>query len=78
MIRKGKWKYLHHIDAPHQLFDLEKDPDELYNAYDEYPEIVVDLEGELRSICDPSEENDRAGCFIEAQLAALSTNDEPI
>ena len=78
MIRKGKWKYLHHIDAPHQLFDLEKDPDELYNAYDEYPEIVVDLEGELRSICDPSEENDRAGCFIEALLAALSTNDEPI
>ncbi len=77
MIRKGKWKYLHHVEAPHQLFDLDKDPDELRNVYGAFPEVAADLEGELRSICDPEAENDRADRFIEAQLAATATDDKP-
>ena len=77
MIRKGRWKYLHHVDAPHQLFDLDRDPDELQNVYGEFPAVASDLEGELRSICDPEMENDRADRFIEAQLAAMATNDHP-
>ena len=78
MIRKGGWKYLHHVDAPHQLFDLDRDPDELQNVYGEFPAVAFDLEGELRSICDPEMENDRADRFIEAQLAAMATNDHPV
>ena len=73
MVRKGKWKYIHHLDAPHQLFDLDRDPDELQNVYDAGSEVAADLERELRLICDPEAENDRADRFIEAQLAAMSS-----
>ena len=31
MIRKGKWKYVYYFDAPNQLYDLDKDPNELTN-----------------------------------------------
>ncbi len=72
MIRKGKWKYIHHVDAPHQLFDLDRDPDELQNVYGAFPEVGADLESELRSICDPEREDDRADRFIDAQLASMS------
>ena len=71
MIRKGKWKYLHHVEAPHQLFDLEKDPHELENLYGQFPDVAADLKRELRSVCDPEAENDRADRFIETQLAAM-------
>ncbi len=73
MIRKGKWKYIHHVDAPHQLFDLDSDPDELRNVYAAFPAVAADLERELRSICDPDAENDRADRFIEDQLASMQT-----
>jgi choline-sulfatase len=29
MLRLGRWKYVHHVAAPPELFDLETDPDEL-------------------------------------------------
>jgi len=29
MLRLGRWKYIHHVDAPPELFDLDRDPDEL-------------------------------------------------
>lgn len=77
MIRKGKWKYIHHVDAPHQLFDLDRDPDELRNVYGAFPEVAADLERKLRSICDPEGENDRADRFVAAQLEAMSSGDEP-
>ncbi len=76
MVRKGKWKYIHHIDAPHQLFDLDRDPDELQNVYAAHPAVADNLESELRLICDPEGENDRADWFIEAQLASMSNGDE--
>lgn len=75
MVRRGKWKYIHHVEAPHQLFDLDRDPDELQNVYGAFPAVATDLEGALRAICDPEGENDRADRFIEAQLASMSTGD---
>lgn len=75
MIRKGKWKYIHHVVAPHQLFDLDRDPDELQNVYQAYPAVAIDLEKELRSICDPEAEDDRADRFIEAQLESMASDD---
>ncbi len=74
MVRKGRWKYIHHLDAPHQLFNLDTDPHELRNSYAAYPAIAADLEGELRAICDPDAEDDRADRFIEAQLASISAS----
>jgi choline-sulfatase len=37
MIRRGNWKYLHHFNAPHQLFNLSEDPHELRNLCHSYP-----------------------------------------
>lgn len=71
MIRQGKWKYIHHVNAPHQLFDLKNDPSELHNVYDMRPEIGEMLEGYVYQICDPDQENERTEQFIEAQLAAV-------
>jgi choline-sulfatase len=71
MIRKGKWKYLHYIAAPDQLFDLEADPEELENVYAAHPAVAAELEQALTAICSPQEENARAEAFIEGQLAEL-------
>ena len=71
MVRKGVWKYIHHIEAPHQLFNIEDDPDELHNLYTLHPDKSVEMEGELRRICDPELENERAADFIQNQIEAL-------
>jgi len=68
MIRKGKWKLIYCCEAPHQLFDLDADPDELVNVVSEYPDIQKELEEELRRICSPEEENRRAEEFVQKQL----------
>lgn len=72
MVRRGRWKYLHCARAPHQLFDLEADPDELHNRYDAKPDVAAGLEAELRRICSPEDEQDRAEQFIEQQLATIA------
>jgi len=68
MIRRGKWKYIHYVEAPNQLFDLDADPDELTNLLDKHPNIAAELESELRAICSPEEENRRVEAFIKTQL----------
>jgi choline-sulfatase len=67
MIRKGKWKYIHFVNAPKALFDLEVDPRELNNLADQKPDIVKDLQSELRKICDPEMQNQKAVDFIRMQ-----------
>lgn len=71
MIRKDNWKLIYYIGAPHQLFDLENDPNELVNLVDKYPEKFRELEGYLREICSPEKENARAERMIRAQLAII-------
>ena len=62
MIRKGRFKYVHYVGFPAQLFDLEADPlerDDL--AADQgYASVVADLAAELHKICDPEEVDRRA------------------
>jgi choline-sulfatase len=72
MIRKGDWKLLYHAAAPHQLFDLSIDPEELENRYETEPETASDLEAELRQLCSPELENRRAHDFEHAQMASLN------
>ncbi len=60
MIRKGSWKLLYHELAPHQLFDLASDPDELVNRHDDSLEIAAGLERELRALCSPEDQFARA------------------
>ena len=71
MIRKGKWKLIYYIGAPKQLFDLEKDPNELKNVADQQPGVASELEKDLRRICLPERENQRTEEFIERQLKAI-------
>ncbi|MBX2841343.1 MAG: sulfatase-like hydrolase/transferase [Flammeovirgaceae bacterium] len=58
-IRKGKWKFTPHLgsggfsspatiepkqgEVPGTLFDMENDPEEQHNLYDQHPEIVEEL-----------------------------------
>ncbi|MBW7457040.1 sulfatase-like hydrolase/transferase, partial [Paenibacillus sepulcri] len=71
MLRKGDWKLIFNIDAPNQLFQLRDDPDELYNMYGEHPGKAAELESELRCICTPELEDDRAHEFQRAQQRIL-------
>ncbi len=76
MVRKGDWKLLYYMEAPHQLFNLRKDPEELDNRYEAEPQRAAELEEELRRICSPEREDERAHAFQEAQLAAVAVEAE--
>ncbi|MFC7027087.1 sulfatase/phosphatase domain-containing protein [Halomicroarcula sp. GCM10025710] len=62
MIRRGSHKYVHYVDGPDQLFDLETDPDELTNraGAPKYQDIGTSLKAELREIVDPEAVDERA------------------
>lgn len=72
MIRKGDWKLIFYTEAPHQLFDLSADPDERHNVYANHPEKAEELEAELRRICSPEAEDDKAHGFQAKQLELLA------
>jgi choline-sulfatase len=71
MIRKGDWKLIYNMDAPHQLFQLAEDPDELCNVFTQYPEQAQELEAELRKICTPELESTAAHQFEQLQIESL-------
>ena len=68
MVRQNNWKYLHYIDAPDQLFDLQEDPDEINNLLENQPEVLQRLHAHLEKICNPRKEYQSAETFIETQL----------
>ena len=69
MIRRGRYKYVHYVDMPPQLFDLHSDPEELADLADkpEYGGLLAELRALLDCICDPAEVDRRA----KADQAAL-------
>jgi choline-sulfatase len=71
IIRKGDWKLIYCMAAPHQLFNLAEDPGELENLAEVRPQKLLELEDELRAICSPERENARATEFIQKQLEAI-------
>jgi len=63
MIRKGKWKYVHYVEGyPSQLFDLEKDPNELNDlgGNSESSDQMTTMEKELRMNLDPEKVDQKA------------------
>ncbi len=72
MVRKGRWKLVHHEGYAAQLFDLEADPDEAHDraADPACTEALASLQAALRSICDPAEVNARAFNDQAARIAA--------
>lgn len=77
MIRKGEWKYIHYSGAQSQLFNLTNDPNELTNLAETHENVVSELDAELRIICSPEMENERAEQFIEEQLKTIEEAAEP-
>ncbi len=62
MIRKRNWKYVAYVGERPQLFDLEKDPEELVDLWDspDHRHIIEKLNAELEAICNPAEVDARA------------------
>ncbi|UQZ86854.1 Choline-sulfatase [Paenibacillus konkukensis] len=69
MIRWDRWKYVHFNGYTPQLFDLENDPEEMFNQAeavpmsDEAKRALEACERRLRSVCDPEETELRAKSF---------------
>ena len=55
MIRHGKFKYIHYVDMPPMLFDLDADPEERRDLGRDphYPALIAQCEAELRAVVDP-------------------------
>ena len=62
MIRWGKWKYVHYVDYPPQLFDLEADPEEADDLGESagHRKVLAACEARLRSVVDPEAANRQA------------------
>ena len=71
MIRQGDWKLLYNMQAPHQLFNLKEDPEELRDVWQAEREVASQLEKELRKVCDPEEVNALAHEWEARQLAEI-------
>ena len=79
MARQGPWKLIWNAAAPHQLFNIDRDPQELHDLAELHPEKVTELTRQIREhYCDPEKEQDRAELFIQQQLAALEAQGVPV
>jgi len=72
MIRKGRWKYIHHVGYRPELFDLETDPGETTDLGESAAHLGVigEMETELRKIIDPEAVCAKAFSDQEAKIAA--------
>jgi choline-sulfatase len=72
MARQGPWKLIWNAAAPHQLFHLDSDPQELHDLAKVNPGKVRELTQQIqRHFCDPEKEQDRAEAFIQQQISVL-------
>lgn len=70
MLRKGRWKYIHHVGFFPELFDLNSDPGETIDlaSRPDHASIVTEMEAELRRIIDPESVNARAFADQESRI----------
>ncbi len=71
MIRTPRWKYVRYIGAPPQLFDMEKDPEELSDLGEDPAHAAVRamMEGRLRELVDLDDADRRAKADQAAMIA---------
>jgi choline-sulfatase len=72
MVRNARYKYVHYVGYPPQLFDLAADPEETRDvaAEREHAEGLAACERELRAICDPAAVDRRARADQRRRLDA--------
>jgi len=70
MVRKGRWKYIHHVGYRAELFDLESDPGETTDLGEDpaHRETLAAMEAELRKSLDPDAVSARAFADQEAKI----------
>ena len=73
MIRKGPFKYVHYVEMPPQLFDIDADPQETRDLAREagYRGLVTDCEAELRRVVDPDAADALAKADQRARIEAF-------
>jgi choline-sulfatase len=73
MIRKGRFKYVHYVGMPPQLFDLGADPYETRDLGQDpgYRGLVADCEAALRKVVDPEAADRQARADQGARIAKL-------
>ncbi|MDW6021624.1 sulfatase-like hydrolase/transferase [Mesorhizobium sp. BAC0120] len=71
MLRQGSLKYVHYVNYPEQLFDLDNDPDELHDlAGDQhYHADLVRMRNTLRELLDPVKVDAAAKAEQEVRIA---------
>ncbi len=71
MIRNRRYKYVHYIGYPPQLFDMIADPHETHDLATDprYREVLQACEAELRAIVDPVETDHRAKASQNCRIA---------
>jgi choline-sulfatase len=71
MLRNRRYKYVHYVDYPPQLFDLRDDPDELIDraADPAYRELLETFEAALRAIVTPEL---ASACAFDAQQRLIA------
>jgi choline-sulfatase len=71
MVRKGRWKYIHHVGYRPELFDLDDDRGEATDLGESpaHEEVRRAMEAELRRIVDPEKVCERAFADQEAKIA---------
>ena len=69
MLRQGRWKYHYYVRHSPELFDLSLDPEETNDLSTDprFQDVLLHMEKELRSICDP-EAVDAAAKAAQAAL----------
>lgn len=78
-LRSGRYKYVHYVKYPPQLFDLERDPEELEDLArrPEYESVASQLKSKLYALCNPEEVDARAK-RRQAELLAANGGREAV
>ncbi len=80
LVRKGRMKYVHYVDYPPELYDLESDPEEQNDlaGAPAFSDVCAELEAALRAILDPEETDARAKREQAALVARLGGREHVI
>jgi len=71
LVRKGRWKYIHHVGYAPELFDLQDDPGETRDLAGDgqHAQTLAMMEAQLRKIVDPKAVNAQAFADQKAKIA---------